>query len=71
MKLIVPTTSGVSAEIPARAQRSRAARDCRAKGGRRMWMLVTKGEVVRATVRRGIRPQRKTFGGWSVLVMEK
>lgn len=44
-----------------RAQRERRVRDVRAKEGRRTWTKVTKGVVVKAIVRRGVRPQRKTL----------
>jgi hypothetical protein len=57
MKLIVVISSsawGGSVRIYRRSKSS----DCRANGGRRMWMKATKGEVVYATKTNGIKAKR-------------
>jgi hypothetical protein len=57
MKLIVVTSSSVCGGR-VRIYRRSISSDCRAKGGRRMWMKVTNGEVVYATNTNGTMAER-------------
>lgn len=65
MKLMVVMSSSVFAGI-ARANRRSMSSDCRATGGRRMWMKDTKGEVVYATKTRGMMAESVAVAGVSI-----